>query len=64
MLESEYVKFECKNLSDKSEVDQLFSYVATKAKEHDKKVLVYSRFFLHAIPEEVEELLFSAMREQ
>ncbi|MGE7672170.1 class I SAM-dependent methyltransferase [Lysinibacillus sp. NPDC094403] len=60
-LSNNFVNFIWENLSDEKAVKNLFSFVNEKAIQDKKKVLIYTRFFLHAIPDEVEDLLFSTI---
>ncbi|MEE1131340.1 MAG: class I SAM-dependent methyltransferase [Caryophanon sp.] len=56
-----YVDFKCVDLSDENEVNQLFEFVNEIAQLENKHVLIYNRFFLHAIPDEVEEVIFTGI---
>lgn len=60
-LSNDFVNFMCENLSNEEAVKSLFSFVNEKALQDKKKVLIYTRFFLHAIPDNVEDLLLSTI---
>lgn len=51
------IEFYCVDLSDKNKVAELMVDFNSKANLSGKKLLVYTRFFLHAIPEEVEDII-------
>jgi len=57
------IEFLCKNLGDNEEVEQLFYYINEIANKKKKKILIYTRFFFHAITEDVEDLLISMINE-
>ncbi|WP_339215289.1 class I SAM-dependent methyltransferase [Solibacillus sp. FSL W8-0372] len=51
------ISFHCADLSDQNNVAQLLESFNEKTKESKKQLLIYTRFFLHAIPEEVEDII-------
>ncbi|MER2121804.1 MAG: class I SAM-dependent methyltransferase [Solibacillus sp.] len=53
------IDFKCVDLSNKAEVRQILKGLNELAKNSSKEIILYNRFFLHAIPEEVEDMLFS-----
>ena len=54
----------CRDLSDKIEVTKLFNELNEYAIQHAKKIIIYTRFFLHAIPDAVEDILLNAMTQE
>lgn len=57
------INFKCIDLSDKNEVDKLIEEFNKIALLNKNKVIFYTRFFLHAITEEVENLILSSILE-
>ena len=53
--------FNCVDLSNQNEVQQLMTKVNEIAKKESKNILIYTRFFLHAITEDVENLIFESI---
>lgn len=51
------IKFKCVDLSEESNVQVLMKELNEYAVENDKIVVMYNRFFLHAITEEVENTI-------
>ncbi|WP_107942130.1 methyltransferase domain-containing protein [Metasolibacillus fluoroglycofenilyticus] len=51
------IDFYCIDLSDRVKVTTLMKSFNESAKVSRKKILFYTRFFLHAIPEQVEDIL-------
>lgn len=60
-IDDGYVKFLCRDLSDKIEVAKLLSELNAYALQQDKHVIIYTRFFLHAITDAVEDILLEAI---
>ena len=53
------IDFYCVDLSESNKVSDLMSKFNTYSKLKGKKILFYTRFFLHAIPEDVEDILLN-----
>ncbi len=53
------LKFEELDISDIHQLEDFFFSI--KNSHTDKKIFIYSRFFLHAIPESAEDILLSAL---
>lgn len=65
-IESEFsglssIRFKCVDLSNENELNTVMSKINEMARLNNKKVLFYTRFFLHAIPEEVESLILDSI---
>lgn len=62
-LNEDYEKpiFYCVDLSNKSKAIQVFSEINELAIKNNKKIVVYNRFFLHSITEEIEDLLLDVL---
>lgn len=57
------IEFLCIDLSEKKNVEKLLKKVDAQAKSSNKELLIYNRFFLHSIPENVEDLLINSFKE-
>ncbi len=60
-LSSKKIGFYCVDLSNANQVALLMSELNTRATLSGKKIIFYNRFFLHAIPEEVESLILQSI---
>lgn len=58
---SNKIKFECIDLSNINEVDKLMKKLNEIAMFKEKKIIFYTRFFLHAITEEVENIILESI---
>lgn len=57
------IDFACVDLSDVNEVEKLMTKINEILISQEKKILFYTRFFLHAITEETENLIFESILE-
>ncbi|MGE7914524.1 class I SAM-dependent methyltransferase [Lysinibacillus xylanilyticus] len=55
------LSFKCVNLSEKEELARLLMDVNDKLQKNNKKLLLYTRFFFHAITEQVESLIIESL---
>lgn len=55
------VSFKCVNLSEEEELVRLLVDVNDKLQKNNKKLLLYTRFFFHAITEQVENLIIECL---
>jgi len=53
--------FYCVDLSNKSKTIQVFSEINELAIKKNKEIVIYNRFFLHSITEEIEDLLLDVL---
>lgn len=53
--------FYCVDLSNRDKAEQVFSEINELAIKKKKNIVVYNRFFLHSIPEEIEDLLLDVL---